>query len=366
MAPPLVNASSPVSSSQVTSAVEALQKWLVGSSASGKGGKSKSSLFDDIDPALAHVHVLLSLHKTPLRNDGTPTPASSSKPRLIKIPHPILKWREASVCVIVRDDDGGRSTPTGAKPSGKAKQAKALVNAMEASAGITKVLGISKLRAKYKPYEAKRQLLNEYDVFLADDRILPLLPKLLGKHFFKRKKQPMPVNLVKQESKNAPKRHSRSQEGAPFREDWSKAVREVVEGTSVVLRAGSCVSVRAADAVNHTPKQASENILAVIESVLPHVGGFENLQGVFVKVAESVALPVYQAEGGAQPPKEEEENDDEDDDEEQEQEEVEEKKKKGAVESRKRRAVPGAHAAAAAAAADPPKKKRKQPKARLA
>lgn len=50
------------------------------------------------------------------------------------------------------------------------------------------VIGLSKLRANYRDYEAKRKLCDSYDVFLADERILPLLPKLLGKKFFQTKK----------------------------------------------------------------------------------------------------------------------------------------------------------------------------------
>jgi len=49
-------------------------------------------------------------------------------------------------------------------------------------------MGVSKLRQKYKPYEAKRQLCFSYDFFLADERVLPLLPPLLGKVFFDKKK----------------------------------------------------------------------------------------------------------------------------------------------------------------------------------
>ena len=48
-------------------------------------------------------------------------------------------------------------------------------------AGITKVVGVSKLRTKYEAPEAKRQLCSAYDIFLADERVIPSLPKLLGK-----------------------------------------------------------------------------------------------------------------------------------------------------------------------------------------
>ena len=49
-------------------------------------------------------------------------------------------------------------------------------------AGVAKVIGVSKLKGKYEPFEAKRQLCNSYDLFIADDRVVPSLPKLIGTH----------------------------------------------------------------------------------------------------------------------------------------------------------------------------------------
>ena len=53
---------------------------------------------------------------------------------------------------------------------------------------ISRVVGIQKLKGKFKPFEARRMLLKENGLFLADDRVIPLLPKLLGKAFFSAKK----------------------------------------------------------------------------------------------------------------------------------------------------------------------------------
>ena len=50
----------------------------------------------------------------------------------------------------------------------------------EKIAGVSKVVGVSKLRTKYEPFEAKRTLCNSFDLFVADDRVIPSLPKLLG------------------------------------------------------------------------------------------------------------------------------------------------------------------------------------------
>ena len=49
-------------------------------------------------------------------------------------------------------------------------------------------MGVDKLKGKFRPFEARRQLLQDHDLFLADDRVVPMLPKLLGKIFFNAKK----------------------------------------------------------------------------------------------------------------------------------------------------------------------------------
>ena len=53
---------------------------------------------------------------------------------------------------------------------------------------ISRVIGVEKLKGKFKPYEARRMLLKENDLFLADERVVPLLPGLLGRKFFEAKK----------------------------------------------------------------------------------------------------------------------------------------------------------------------------------
>jgi ribosome biogenesis protein UTP30 len=53
---------------------------------------------------------------------------------------------------------------------------------------VKRVVGVAKLKGKFAPFEARRQLMNEHDVFLADDRIIPMLPKLLGKKWMQDRK----------------------------------------------------------------------------------------------------------------------------------------------------------------------------------
>ncbi|CAI5970377.1 unnamed protein product [Closterium sp. NIES-65] len=96
----------------------------------------------------------------------------------------------------------------------------------QGSAGITKVIGLTKLRTKYKQYEAKRQLPGSYDLFLADIDIIHQLPPLIGTKFLKKKKHPIPVKLRGKE--------------------WAKSVREACDSTYLYVSGGPSMSVRAA------------------------------------------------------------------------------------------------------------------------
>ena len=80
--------------------------------------------------------------------------------------------RTSPVCLIVKDPQ---------------REYKDLI-AGEGIKFISRVVDIRHLKGKWKPFEARRLLLKENGLFLADERVVPLLPKLLGKIFFNAKK----------------------------------------------------------------------------------------------------------------------------------------------------------------------------------
>jgi hypothetical protein len=61
-----------------------------------------------------------------------------------------------------------------------AKEVKARLEATPVP-GFVKVIGYTKLRKNYHEYSARRELVKAYDAFFADDRIVPMLPAVLGK-----------------------------------------------------------------------------------------------------------------------------------------------------------------------------------------
>lgn len=155
------------------------------------------------------------------------------------------------------------------------KAAKEKVRA-EGTNSVAKVIGVSKLKGKYESYESKRQLCNSYDLFVADERVLPSLPKLLGKTFFKKKKQPVPVKLTGK--------------------DWAAQVRKACEATYLYLAGGSSLSVRVARS-SQEEKECVENVMAVLETAVEKLPGkWKGIKALYMKTAESVALPVWQSE----------------------------------------------------------------------
>ncbi|KAH9952495.1 ribosomal protein L1p/L10e family-domain-containing protein [Russula dissimulans] len=186
------------------------------------------------------------------------------KPHKIPIKYPLVDPRTSSICLITKD------------PQREYK------NLLE-DAGvrfINRVVGIEKLKGKFKSFEARRALLHENELFLADDRIIPLLPRLLGKIFFTAKKQPIPVCLR--------------------RKDLKGELERAISSTYMHQNRGTCTSVRFG-IVSQTPAQ----LLANLETALPAVvavvrGGWDNVQSLSIKSSKSASLPIWSCKLGSE------------------------------------------------------------------
>lgn len=233
-------------SEQLQKAIIALQKYL--------GAQESDDLIDDEE--FLYIQIALKTSHPSHRKD---------KPICIPLPNPFNTRDGVDICMFVKDDKSGAGH----------KAAKKKVEKFANKAGVAKVIGTSKLRTKYESFESKRNLCREYDLFLADDRILPSLPKLIGKSFFKQKKQPVPVDLT----------------GS----NWPAQIDKARSCTTMLLSAGSCMSIKVARS-----SQSTEEVLANVDAVLQTVAStipkkWDNVQAVYLKSADSVALPVYQS-----------------------------------------------------------------------
>jgi ribosome biogenesis protein UTP30 len=195
---------------------------------------------------------------------------SRLKPIQIPIPHPFFKISD------VEDSDGAEDPEICliVKESSKPWCQEMIEKFPEHMGGVRKVLGLDSLRKKHSTYEQKRQLLGKYNLFMADDRILPMLSKLLGKAFIKSKRLPVPVSLTREQA-------------LPF------AIQKALRATSMTINAGTCVSIRA----GHTGMDAQklvENITEITKLAVPKLPRkWANVQMIGIKTSDSISLPIY-------------------------------------------------------------------------
>uniref|UniRef100_A0A8C3KQ93 Ribosomal L1 domain-containing protein 1 n=1 Tax=Calidris pygmaea TaxID=425635 RepID=A0A8C3KQ93_9CHAR len=189
--------------------------------------------------------------------------------QVIKIPLPHgIRPETAEVCLFTKDE-----------PNLSAEQTENLYKKLliqNGIKGISQVISYKTLKKEYKLFEAKRRLLNRFDLFLSDDRIRRLLPSHLGKHFYERKKAPLSVNLKAR--------------------NLAKELQKHIQGTTLpVTNKGCCYTAR----VGHTGMKADEildNIIAaadVIAKKLPK--NWKNVKILHLKTLKSVALPIFTA-----------------------------------------------------------------------
>ncbi|NXO53872.1 RL1D1 protein, partial [Aramus guarauna] len=183
------------------------------------------------------------------------------------LPHGI-RPETAEVCLFTKDE-----------PNLSAEQTENLYRKLLMQHGIrsvSQVISYKTLKKEYKLFEAKRRLLNRFDLFLSDDRIRRLLPSHLGKHFYERKKVPLSVNL---KAKNL-----------------AKELQKHIQGTTLpVTNKGCCYTAR----IGHTGMKADQildNIIAAAEVIAKKLPkNWKNVKILHLKTLKSVALPIFTA-----------------------------------------------------------------------
>ncbi|XP_014792007.1 PREDICTED: ribosomal L1 domain-containing protein 1 [Calidris pugnax] len=189
--------------------------------------------------------------------------------QVIKIPLPHgIRPDTAEVCLFTKDE-----------PNLSAEQTENLYKKLliqNGIKGISQVISYKTLKKEYKLFEAKRRLLNRFDLFLSDDRIRRLLPSHLGKHFYERKKVPLSVNLKAR--------------------NLAKELQKHIQGTTLpVTNKGCCYTAR----VGHTGMKADEildNIMAAAEVIAKKLPkNWKNVKILHLKTLKSVALPIFTA-----------------------------------------------------------------------
>ncbi|XP_051958433.1 ribosomal L1 domain-containing protein 1 [Xyrauchen texanus] len=231
--------------SQVKKAVQALQAYL-------KTTVSSQKLFlNEGQP----ISLLFTLWKIP------------KKEQTVRIPLPNgLRTDSGEVCLFTRDEPNMTSEQT-------EKFYKRLLSERGVK-NVTEVIPFKVLRTEYKPFEAKRRLLANFDLFLADARIRRRLPSHIGKHFYERKKSPLSVDL---ESKHL-----------------TRDMERLIQGTTLCIsKKGSCCMARVAHS-GMTADEIVENVVTAVSTIstkLETKG--KNIKIIHLKSTTSVALPIY-------------------------------------------------------------------------
>ncbi|SNX83289.1 related to UTP30 - subunit of U3-containing 90S pre-ribosome [Melanopsichium pennsylvanicum] len=192
---------------------------------------------------------------------NTLSPTSHVKPVRINLPHALHNPAQVSTCLLVKDPQ---------------REYKDLLTEHKIKC-INRVVGVTKLKGKFKPFDARRALVQDHDIFLADSRIVPTLPNLCGKVFFEAKKNPITVNIT-------------TKKGDSLQHELEAAIK----ATTYLQNKGSCNTVKIGYIATHSPEQLTENLMAALPAVLSKLkGGWENVHNIDVKTGNSAALPVW-------------------------------------------------------------------------
>lgn len=178
------------------------------------------------------------------------------RPVMIPLPNPLFD-EKSEVCFISKDPQ---------------KKWKEMLMKTHPVPGITKVIGVDKLKRNYNSLQAKRALADAFDLFLCDADVAEMMPKILGKVFYQKKlKIPIPVKM--------------------FTQDPKPMLEKAIKGTTMRIPSGPCLGIKIGRC-GMSEEQLVENAVAVIKGVISNV--WDNpIQSITVQATDSPALPVW-------------------------------------------------------------------------
>ena len=211
------------------------------------------------------------------------------KPGKISVPHALVK-PDTSICLITAD------------PQRTYKDAVADPTFPENLRSRIRVIGVAKLKQRYKSFESRRQLLAEYDTFLADERVVTLLPRLLGKTVYESSKRPLPVNLQGSRSHHTKSAlpgstaNQKSSLKAPVPQLIAKEIEKALRSARVHLSPSTTTAIQVGFS-NFSTDQLQQNIEAIVEGMQQRFvpQGWRNIRAIHIKGPSTAALPVWLA-----------------------------------------------------------------------
>ncbi|KAJ2904761.1 uncharacterized protein MKZ38_007269 [Zalerion maritima] len=226
------------------------------------------------------------------------------KPGKIPLPHPLITPSTTStICLIVADPQ--RAYKDLVSSSSFPSELRPLVG---------RVVDYTHLKKKFRTFEAQRQLHSSHDIFLADDRIINRLPKVLGKTFYANTtKRPIPISISPRSGSSKTKNSSKgAAKGTGLRKQIQTSdasalsirishpgaiAREVTKALScatVHLSASQNTSVRVGYA-SWDPAHISSNADAVAKALVSKYvpRQWANVRAIYLKGPETTSLPIW-------------------------------------------------------------------------
>jgi ribosome biogenesis protein UTP30 len=165
---------------------------------------------------------------------------------------------------------------------------------------VVRVLGVEKLKKRYKSFEQKRALLAEFDVFMVDDRVIKIAADFLGKTFYQSKaKRPIPIRLTAGAyvDKTAKKDSKEPQNVVGTPQGVAKEIETALNSTYLSMSASANTSIRIGT-LSMTAQQLTENTSAVVAAIIPkHIEqGWRNVRSLHLKGPATKALPIWLAD----------------------------------------------------------------------
>ncbi|KAF2796980.1 ribosomal protein L1 [Melanomma pulvis-pyrius CBS 109.77] len=268
----------PVQVERAATALVAHMKKHVQAKEEGTGKKNLEADADEAEPNDAAIFLNITTKKHIVDH-------ARLRPNKIPLPNPILA-NDVRICLITKD------------PQRKYKDLVADdAFPEELRAKIGRVVGIGKLKKKYKTYETQRQLLSQYDVFLADDRVTSILPATLGNVFYKGKgKRPIPVDL-KTGAYIAKDDAAAKKDAIGTAKGVASEIEKSLSATLVHMSPSANTSIKIGK-LSMTPDQIKQNVEAVVSKVVEKFvpQGWKNVRALHIKGPSTKALPIWLAD----------------------------------------------------------------------
>ncbi|KAJ4354306.1 proteasome-interacting protein cic1 [Didymosphaeria variabile] len=214
---------------------------------------------------------------------------SRLKPTKLPLPHSIIA-SDVRICIFTKDPQRAYKDliyESSAFPAELRKK-------------VARVIGVDKLKKKWKSFETKRQLLAEYDIFMVDDRVTKIVAEALGKTFYGTKsKRPIPIKLTAgayiDKSKKEDKKKQENVVGTPA--GVAKEIEAALSATYVSMSASTNTSIKVGKQ-SMTAQQLKENVEAVVEKLVEkHIEHkWRNVRGLYIKGPTTKALPIWSAD----------------------------------------------------------------------